>query len=230
MNIKRPSKLLLALMTMTLLLHAFAPAGAALAATLASPHGQGGPVLNPGEGWAGPIAGASSDPGKLTLESSSGSGTNPTQQDYLTIYNQAKSLLNSGVDFRARQLQRLDPATCVQDRNNPNSCSFSVTGITNNYLDFNNGRLYWRYCADYDEAFVGVGSVAQEVDDPGNKLKIDPFGYCPTKRRAVWPAAISKMASLSPLTSAIHWLTPFVSLPCWLWLNRPTWPCPVLMR
>ena len=52
--------------------------------------------------------------------------------------------------------------------------------IENNYLDFSDGRLYWRFCADYNEPYIGVGAIPQTEDDPDNQLKINPYGYCPT--------------------------------------------------
>src|SRR5262245_3247800 len=122
-----------------------------------------------------------SDPtGALTLDSTNVIPTPVTRQDYIHAYNTASVLLNLGVQFRSQELQRLDPATCVAQPENPNACNFSVGGIQNNYLDFDNGRLYWRFCADYDEPYVGVGAVPQNVDDPQNRLKLDPLGYCPT--------------------------------------------------
>ncbi|MEZ4514739.1 MAG: Ig-like domain-containing protein [Chloroflexota bacterium] len=128
-----------------------------------------------------PLGATSSDPtGSLTLTSDSAPPTKLTRQDYLDAYNMAQALLGTGSHFRSRELQRLDPATCVANNDDPDACSFSVTGIENNYLDFSNGRLYWRFCADYDEPYVGVGAIPQAVDDPGNQLKLDLYGYCPT--------------------------------------------------
>ena len=128
-----------------------------------------------------PLGATSSDPtGSLTLTSDSAPPTKLTKQDYLDAYTLAQALLDTGSHFRSRELQRLDPATCVANNNDPDACSFSVTGIQNNYLDFNNGRLYWRFCADYDEPYVGVGAIPQNVDDPGDQLKLDLYGYCPT--------------------------------------------------
>ncbi|MEM8862526.1 MAG: hypothetical protein AAGD96_29795, partial [Chloroflexota bacterium] len=127
-----------------------------------------------------PIGSEMADPeANLTLISDSQPPTNLTKQDYYDAYQQAAALLDIGIEFRSRELQRLDPETCVADEDNPDKCSFSVTGIKNNYLDFKNGRLFWRFCADYDEQFVGLGNVPQATDDPGNELEINPFGYCP---------------------------------------------------
>ncbi|MEM7113947.1 MAG: Ig-like domain-containing protein [Chloroflexota bacterium] len=127
-----------------------------------------------------PLGAEMADPdNNLTLTSNSLPPTNLTKQDYHAAYLQATTLLDNGIDFRSRELQRLDPETCVADEDNPDACSFSVTGIQNNYLDFKNGRLYWRFCADYDEDFVGLGNIPQAADDPGDQLKINPYGYCP---------------------------------------------------
>lgn len=153
-------------------------AGLGLAASSAAQTGEPATLSNAG---FSPLGITSSDPtGSLTLTSDSTPPTKLTQQDYLDAYTMAQALLDTGIHFRSRELQRLDPATCVANGSDPDACSFSVTGIQNNYLDFNNGRLYWRFCADYDEPYVGVGAVPQNIDDPNDQLKLNPYGYCPT--------------------------------------------------
>ena len=147
----------------------------------ASSHLQTTPTVTEGEVWVGPLAGDSTDPGDpLNLTSGSLIPTNPILSDYLKAYHQAKSLLDIGIEFRSMELQRLDPSTCETEPENPEACSFSVTGIQNNYLDFKDGRLYWRFCADYDEPYVGPNAVEEAVDDPGDLLQLDRYGYCPT--------------------------------------------------
>ncbi|MFK7804986.1 MAG: Ig-like domain-containing protein [Anaerolineae bacterium] len=114
----------------------------------------------------------------ITLISGSQPPTPLSEKDYFEAYKYAQALLTVGINFRSKELQRLDPATCVAD-DNYSSCSFTVDGIENNYLDFNNGRQYWRFCADYDEPFVGAGNVPHHIDDPDDELKLNPYGYCP---------------------------------------------------
>ncbi|MEM7802382.1 MAG: hypothetical protein AAF633_24530, partial [Chloroflexota bacterium] len=137
------------------------------------------PVGLSSSGFA-PIGTVLSDPdNNLTLTSSSRPPTILTKQDYYDAYTQAAELLDVGLSFRSQELQRLDPEACVADEENPDKCSFSVTGIQNNYLDFKDGRLFWRFCADYDEQFVGKGNIPQATDDPDDVLQLNPYGYCP---------------------------------------------------
>ena len=117
-----------------------------------------GPVLDPGLTWSGAIGGLSTS-ASSALESGSLLVTYPTRQDYSNAYTEAWNLLQVGRNFRSRELQRLDPATSVAEPGNENKCAFSVTGIQNNYVNFNEGRLYWRFCGDYDETYVGSGAV-----------------------------------------------------------------------
>jgi hypothetical protein len=140
--------------------------------------------IRPGEALSGTLVAERTrvaDPtNAIELEAFSLIPTKITYTDYLDAYNKASAQLDLGVHFRSQQLQRLDPATCVATPGDPDKCSFSVLKMQNNYLDFNGSRLYWRFCADYDEPFVGPDQKPQAEDDRGDLLKIDPFGYCPT--------------------------------------------------
>ncbi|MEM7800435.1 MAG: Ig-like domain-containing protein, partial [Chloroflexota bacterium] len=122
----------------------------------------------------------------IQLDSSSQSPTNLTKQDYYDAYAEAQRLLEVGITFRSRELQRLDPEMCIANPNpdpdkiDENHCTFSVTGVKNNYLDFSKGSLFWRFCADYDEPSVGLGNVPQASDDRDDLLQINSYGYCPS--------------------------------------------------
>jgi len=98
--------------------------------------------------------------------------------DEKTAYDHTKAQLESGVHFRSEEVQHLDPDACEANPTDPNACSFSVTGM-NDYVTFDEGRLYWRFCADYDEAYVGRYDTPHDTDDPGNALQLDPHGRCP---------------------------------------------------
>jgi len=61
-----------------------------------------------------------------------------TQQDYQKVYEQAQTLLLTGINFRLDNLQL--PPACTT----PEECLI-------NYQDFNDGELYDAFCADYDQ-------------------------------------------------------------------------------
>jgi hypothetical protein len=102
--------------------------------------------------------------------------------DYVVLrqlHADARNGLDPAVAFRSREIQRLDPEQCAANPTDKLACAFSIAGIQNSYLDLNAGRYYWRFCADYDEAFVGTGATPQGQDDPGDRLKLDAHGTCP---------------------------------------------------
>lgn len=133
--------------------------------------------------------------GGLNMETSLPASSRLTPLDYQNAYAAAARLLGEGITFRSTQLQRSDPATCQSPPEDPDACRFDVTGLQNNYLDFNGGELYWRFCANYDDPYVGVAFLPQAQDDPGNQLKINPFGYCPTWNSLTPDQKIRRVAS-----------------------------------
>lgn len=76
------------------------------------------------------------------------------RQDYQKVYDQANTLLKTGVTFRLGKLQ-LPPACSTVDE-----CKL-------NYEDFNNGELFFAFCANYDS--------------------VDVRGYCAGDDPAAWP-------------------------------------------
>ena len=154
----------------------------------------GGLSIDKAESFASGIGGNSTG-GGINLTSNMPADSRLTPQDYLNAYARAAGLLQEGVTFRSTKLQRYDPTQCQAPAENPDACRFDVTGLQNNYLDFNGGKLYWQFCADYDDPYVGAGFVPQAQDDAGNLLKISPFGYCPT-----WNALTPNQKSIRSAT------------------------------
>ena len=76
------------------------------------------------------------------------------RQDYQKVYDQANALLTTGVTFRLGKLQ-LPPACSTVDE-----CKL-------NYEDFNNGELFFAFCANYDS--------------------VDVRGYCAGDAPSSWP-------------------------------------------
>ncbi|MCB0124104.1 MAG: hypothetical protein KDE58_17740, partial [Caldilineaceae bacterium] len=76
------------------------------------------------------------------------------RQDYQKVYDQANALLTTGETFRQTELQ-LPPACKTVDE-----CRL-------NYEDFNNGELFFSFCANYDS--------------------IDARGYCAGDNPVSWP-------------------------------------------
>ncbi|MFN8443797.1 MAG: Ig-like domain-containing protein [Caldilineaceae bacterium] len=180
MNHKRLSTALLSHCLTVLLILSFLLAPLTASAQVAQPAFTGGGLTIAGaESFASGIGGNSAG-GGLTLTSNMPADSRLTPQDYLNAYTRAAGLLQEGVTFRSTKLQRYDPAQCQAPAENPDACRFDVTGLQNNYLDFNGGKLYWQFCADYDDPYVGASFIPQAQDDAGNLLKISPFGYCPT--------------------------------------------------
>ena len=73
----------------------------------------------------------------------------------------------------------MDRDACLANPDDPAACTRAVTEADASYLDMDDGRLYWRFCADYDEAFVGAQAIPHNEDDPANLLQIDAAGRCP---------------------------------------------------
>lgn len=76
------------------------------------------------------------------------------RQDYQKVYDQANALLTNGVTFRRTKLQL------------PPSCK-TVDECQLNYEDFNNGELFFAFCANYDS--------------------VDVRGYCAGDSPGSWP-------------------------------------------
>ena len=76
------------------------------------------------------------------------------RQDYQKVYDQANVLLTTGVTFRRTKLQL------------PPSCK-TVDECQLNYEDFNNGELFFAFCANYDS--------------------VDVRGYCAGDNPSAWP-------------------------------------------
>lgn len=74
-------------------------------------------------------------------------------RDYQKVYDQAKTLLDTGVGFRTRELQ-LPPACRT-----PEECKV-------NYQDFNGGELFYGFCSDYER-----------IDERGYCPGDDPSGW-----------------------------------------------------
>ena len=73
-------------------------------------------------------------------------------QDYQNLYSQGRQLLNIGQGFRLVDLQL------------PPSCTGATIGdCQKNYSDFNNGRIFYRFCADF--AQLDVNGRCRRFDD-----------------------------------------------------------------
>ncbi len=76
--------------------------------------------------------------GQISLAPSSQPPALLARQDYQNVYDQAQALLTIGRNFRLTDLQL------------PPTCSGANAGdCQKNYTDFNSGRIFYRYCADY---------------------------------------------------------------------------------
>lgn len=81
----------------------------------------------------------------MNLLSSSRPPSHMISEDYQTIHTKAATLLSAGVNFRINEISIVPADT--------------ITNALKNYADFNNGDLFYGFCADYDQ--------------------IDERGYCP---------------------------------------------------
>ncbi|MFN8445751.1 MAG: hypothetical protein U0175_33485 [Caldilineaceae bacterium] len=90
--------------------------------------------------------------GQFTLLPSSQPPALLARQDYQKVYDQAQALLAVGRDFRQTDLQL--PPTCS---------GANVGDCQKNYADFNNGRIFYRFCADYEN--IAPSGYCQKFDD-----------------------------------------------------------------
>ncbi|MBV7335945.1 hypothetical protein KFU94_48450, partial [Chloroflexi bacterium TSY] len=74
------------------------------------------------------------------------------QQDYQNVHDQARALLDIGLNFRLIDLQL--PPTCS---------GADVGDCQQNYSDFNNGRIFYRYCATFNE--IDVNGYCRSFDE-----------------------------------------------------------------
>jgi hypothetical protein len=96
------------------------------------------------EGDFSAVGGLSSADG-VSMMSASRPPSHLTSADYQAIHGQARPLLDRGVDFRTNEIS-IVPADTLEH-------------ALQNYADFNDGELFYDFCADYDQ--------------------IDERGYCP---------------------------------------------------
>lgn len=87
--------------------------------------------------------------GNLSVVPASQPPSQLARQDYQNVHDQARALLQIGQGFRLVDLQL--PPTCS---------GASVGDCQQNYEDFNNGRIYYRYCATLDQ--IDVNGYCQE--------------------------------------------------------------------
>jgi hypothetical protein len=103
--------------------------------------GSDGKMTNPGGETLAPAGvspiGGSVAAGDVRVASSMFAPAGLANQDYQKVYDQAKTLLDTGVSFRTGALQ-LPPACRT-----PEECQL-------NYQDFNGGALFYGFCSDYD--------------------------------------------------------------------------------
>ena len=89
--------------------------------------------------------------GQLSIGPASQPPAQLARQDYQNVYEQARALLDIGQGFRLVDLQL--PPTCS---------GADVGDCQKNYIDFNNGRIFYRYCATFDE--IDVNGYCREFD------------------------------------------------------------------
>jgi hypothetical protein len=102
----------------------------------------------------GALGGVSGVPGDLTLEMSSIPPAKLARRDYQNIYNEAQKLLDVSLRFRKEELQ-----VRVGDGYGPRLGAATLKEALLNYQNFNEGRLFYGFCDDYD--------------------RVDRQGYCP---------------------------------------------------
>ena len=83
-----------------------------------------------------PVGGFSGVDSSLSLWSASRPPSHLTEPDYQAIYTEAKPLLDRGIQFRTTEIQ-IVPAN-------------TITDALQNYSNFNEGELFYTFCADYD--------------------------------------------------------------------------------
>ena len=82
------------------------------------------------------VGGFASVDSVLSLWSSSRPPSHLTREDYQDIHSEAEPLLDRGVEFRTHEIQIVPADT--------------ITNALQNYADFNDGELFYGFCADYD--------------------------------------------------------------------------------
>lgn len=73
-----------------------------------------------------------------------------SRQDYQNFHAQATALLDAGVTYRTTEIQNI-----------PSNRATSIDDLEQNYIDFNNGDSYYKFCSNY--------------------YQIDEQGYCPAR-------------------------------------------------
>jgi hypothetical protein len=121
--------------------------------------GQLAAVLWGGYAGAGSSAvGGTSSGSGMTLVGASYPPSRLSRADYQRFYNEAISLYNAGYSFRYHQLTA-DPV------GGELRYGSVITDVAKNYADFNDGALFFDFCADYDA--VNERGTCPEGTNPG---------------------------------------------------------------